>query len=72
MKGIPVTMCCHSTKSGPKFSAEIGDTVLVTTSEGLLQELTIQALGELHLQCLDVRGALVEISPSEIKAVYME
>lgn len=71
MNGIPVKMCCHSTETSPKFSADVGDTVLVKNSSGLFQELTIQGLVGEILRCQDIHGAVVEISPNQIKVVYI-
>lgn len=71
MTGIKVTMCCHGLGSSPKFSASIGDTVLVAKPDGLLQELTIFALLDQEIHCNDVNGKPVKVSPEQIKAVYL-
>ena len=68
---IKVKQCLVSPTTSPKFSAEIGDTVLFKSNQGHLDEVEIVSIRGDIVDCVDSRGTRFDINATDILAVCM-
>ena len=68
---ISVDLCCHSPKTDASFVVEVGDTILISKSKGILAELTVLEITLTGLRCKDVDGREINVSADQVKALYI-
>lgn len=66
---IKVKQCLVSPTTSPKFTADVGDTVLVKTDKGHFDEVEIISILGDRVDCVDSAGTHLDIKAVEIIAV---
>lgn len=68
---IKVKQCLVSPTTSPKFTAGVGDTVLVKRDQGHFDEVEIVSIRGDRVDCIDSAGTRLDIQADEVLAVCM-
>ena len=66
---IKVKYCLVSPTTSPKFTAEVGDTVLVKSDQGHFDEVEVVSMRGDWVDCVNSAGTRFEIKTADILAV---
>ena len=66
---INVKQCLVSPTTNPKFTADIGDTVLIKNDQGHLEEVEIISIRGDQVGCTDSTGSHLDIQANRVLAV---